>query len=57
MRATGSAKEINDDVLEYFERGNEERLNEAQVTLVTELLPKLRLDKSFKKKSVFTQLT
>lgn len=54
MRATSSAKEINDDVLEYFERGNEERLNEAQVTLVTELLPKTgRLDKSFKKKISF----
>lgn len=53
-RATRSAKEVNGDVLEYIEKGNEERLNEAQVTLVTELLPKIgRLDKLFKKKNQF----
>lgn len=53
-RATSVAKEINGDVLEYIEKGNEERLNEAQVTLVTEILPKIgRLDKSFKKKISF----
>ena len=54
-RATSVAKDINDDVLEYIEKGNEESLNEAQVTLVTEILTKIgRLDKSFKKKNQFS---
>ena len=54
-KATSSAKEITGDVLEYIEKGNEERLNEAQVTLVTDPLPKNcgRLGKLFKDKISF----